>query len=93
MSESAEEWRATTLKKALDRAPRLHVRIEQVAGDQEEVRALRQGQVDCGPERRELPFPLRGRLLAEIVMPRTEMDVRGMDDPQHQAAAGLPVGT
>ena len=36
---------------------------------------------------------MRRCLLAEIVMPRPEVDVRGMDDPQHRAAAGLPDGT
>ena len=66
---------------ALDRAARLDVRVEQVAGDQEEVDLLRDGEVDGRLERRELPLALGGRLLAEIVVTRAEVDVRGVDDP------------
>ena len=72
---------------ALDRAARLDVRIEQVAGDQEEVDLLGQGEVDGRLEGRELALALGGRLLSEIVVSRTEMDVRGVDDPEHQVAA------
>ena len=77
---------------ALDRAARLDVRVEQVAGDQEQVDLLGQGEVDRRLERRELALALGGRLLAEIVVPRAEMDVRGVDDPEHRAAACLPGG-
>ncbi len=72
---------------ALDRAARLDVRVEQVAGDQEEVDLLGQGKVDGRLEGRELALALGGRLLSEIVVSRTEMDVRGVDDPEHRVAA------
>ena len=65
----------------LDRSARLDVRVEQVAGDQEEVDLLGQGQVDGRPERRELAIPLGGGLHTEVVVTRAEMDVRGVDDP------------
>ena len=68
---------------ALDGAARLDVRVEQVAGDQEEVDLLGEGEVDGGLERRELALPLGGGLLAEIVVTRAEMDVCGVDEPQH----------
>ena len=55
---------------ALDRAPRLDVRVEQVAGDQEEVDLLGEREVDGRLERGELPLALGGRLLAEIVVSR-----------------------
>ena len=66
---------------ALDRAPRLHVRVEQVAGDQDEVDLLGDRQVDGRREGGELPLALGGRLLAEVVVARAEMDVGGVDDP------------
>ena len=72
---------------ALDRAARLDVRVEQVAGDQEEVDLLGEGKVDGRLEGRELALALGGRLLTEIVVSRAEMDVRGMDDPEHRGAA------
>ena len=66
---------------ALDGAARLDVRVEQVAGDQEEVDLLGEGQVDGGLEGGELALALGGRLLAEVVVTRAEMDVCGVDDP------------
>ena len=68
---------------ALHRAARLDVRVEQVPGDQEEIDLLGEGEIDGGLERRELALPLGGRLFAEIVVSRAEMDVCGMDEPQH----------
>ena len=78
---------------ALDRAARLDVRVEQVAGDQEEVDLLGEGEVDGRLECRELALALRRRLLAEIVVAGAEMDVRGMDDPEHRGAALPPRGS
>ena len=66
---------------ALDRAARLDVGVEQVAGDQDEVDLLGDGEVDGGHEGGELALALGGRLLAEVVVTRAEMDVRGVDDP------------
>ncbi len=66
---------------ALDRPTRLDVAVEQVAGDQEQVDLLGEGEVDGGHECRELPFALRARLITEVVVARAEMDVRGVDDP------------
>ena len=75
--------RLSSAATALDGAAGLDVRVEQVAGDQEEVHLLGQGEVDGGLERRELALSLGGGLLAEIVVSRTEMDVCGVDEPQH----------
>ena len=66
---------------ALDRAPRLDVGVEEVAGDQEEVDLLGEGQVDGRAERGELALALGGRLVPEVVVARAEMDVGGVDDP------------
>ena len=66
---------------ALHRAARLDVAVEQVAGDEEQVDLLGEGQVDGRHEGRELALALRGGLLAEVVVARAEMDVRGVDDP------------
>ena len=66
---------------ALHRAARLDVGVEQVAGDEDQVHLLGEGQVDRGHEGRELALALGGRLLTEVVVARAEMDVRGVDDP------------
>ena len=65
---------------ALHRAARLGVRIEQVAGDEEEIDLLDQREVDGRPEGCELTLPLRRRLVSQVRMARPEMDVRGMDE-------------
>ena len=59
----------------------LDVRIEQVARDQEQVHLLDEREIDGSRERRELALALRGRLLAHVVVARTEVHVCGMDDP------------
>ena len=64
----------------LHRSARLHIAVEQVAGDQEEVHLLRQGEFDRGHEGRELPLALRRRLVSQVIVARSEMDVSGMDD-------------
>ena len=66
---------------ALDGTSRLDVAVEQVARDQEEIDLLREGEVDGCGEGGELPFTLGARLLAEVVVASTEMDIGGMDDP------------
>ena len=66
---------------ALRRTAGLDVRIEQVARDQEQVHLLDEREVDGSRERRELALALRGRLLAHVVVARTEVHVCGMDDP------------
>jgi len=66
------------------RPSRLRVRIEQVAGDHEQVYLLGQGEVDGRPERGELPLPLRGRLLAEVGVAGPEVDVGRMEQSQHR---------
>src|SRR4029077_15003454 len=71
---------------------RLDVRIEQVAGDQEQVDLLGKGQVHGRLERGELSLALGRRLLPQIVMTGAEMNVRGMDDPEHRDAACLLAG-
>ena len=74
---------------ALHGAARLDVGVEQVAGDEEEVDLLGEGEVDGRLEGGELALPLSRRLLTEIVMACAEMHVRGMDDPEHRDAAFL----
>ena len=54
---------------------------DRVAGDQDEVDALRDREVNGRGERRELPFALGSRLLSEVVVTGAEMDVGGVDDP------------
>ena len=66
---------------ALDRSARLDVAVEQVAGDQEQVDLLGEGEVDGRHEGGELALPLGGGLLTEVVVASAEMDVRGVDDP------------
>ena len=66
---------------ALDGTSRLDVAVEQVARDQEEIDLLREREVDGCGEGGELPFTLGARLLAEVVVASTEMDIGGMDDP------------
>ena len=68
---------------AFDGAAGLDVRVEQVAGDQEQVHLLGERQVDRGLERRELSLSLRGSLLPKVVMACPEVDVCGVDQPQH----------
>jgi hypothetical protein len=69
---------------------RLDIAVEQVAGDEQDVRLLRDGQVHGGGEGGELALALGCGLIAEIVMSGAEMDVGGVDEPQH--AAGRPPG-
>ncbi len=66
---------------ALHGTARLHVGVEQVAGDQDQVDALRDGEVHRGGERRELTLALGSRLLSEVIVTGAEMDVGGVDDP------------
>jgi hypothetical protein len=66
---------------ALDGAPRLDVAVEQVSGDQEQIDLLRERKVDRGREGGELPLTLGTGLFTEIVMPGTEVDIGGVDDP------------
>ena len=68
----------------LDRAARLGVRVEQVAGDEDEVDLLREGEVDGGPEGRELALALGGRLLAEVGVAGPEMDVGRVEQAEHR---------
>ena len=65
----------------VDRATRLDVAIEQVAGDQEQIDLLGNGKIHRGGERRELPLALGARLIPEIVMASAEVNICGMDDP------------
>ena len=60
---------------------RLDVRVEEVAGDEEQIHLLDEREIDRTGERRELSFTLRGGLLAEIVVSRAQVDVSGVDDP------------
>ena len=77
--DSASRWSCAATR-STERS-RLDVAVEQVAGDQEEIDLLGEGQVDGRGEGGELPLTLGARLLAEVVVAGTEMDVGGMDDP------------
>ena len=68
---------------ALYRAARLHVRVEEIAGDEEEIDLLGEGEIDGGLEGRELSLSLGARLFAEIVVSSAQVDVGGMNQPQH----------
>ena len=72
-------------------AARLHVVVEQVAGDEDEVHAFRDGEVHGGHERGELPLALGRRRVPEVGVPGAEMDVRGVEQSEH-AGGCLPVG-
>ena len=66
-----------------DRPARLGVRIEEVAGDEEEVHLLGQGQVHGGPEGGELALALRSGLLAEVGVAGPEVNVGRVEQAQH----------
>ena len=68
----------------LDRAAGLRVRVEEVAGDQDEVHLLGEGQVDGRPEGRELPLALCRRLFAEIGVAGPEVDIGRVEEAQHR---------
>ena len=62
-------------RRALHRAARLLVGVEEVARHEDHVDLLGQGQVDRPAEGVELPLALGGRRLAEVVVSSAEMDV------------------
>ena len=68
---------------ALDRPLRLGVRVEEVAGDEDDVDLLGDREIDRRPERGELSLTLGGRLLAEVRVTRAEMDVSGVEESEH----------
>ena len=69
---------------ALHRAARLDIGVEEVAGDQEQVDPLRQGEIDAGDERGVLPLALRRRLVAQVRVPRPEVDIGRVEQAQHR---------
>ena len=73
----------------LDEPRWLGIRIEQVAGNQEDVDLLAEGEVDSRLERGELALALPRRCVAEVRVARPEMDVRGVQDSEHPVAVGL----
>jgi len=66
----------------LDAPPGLGVRVEQVAGDEEEIDMLGEGQVDGGLEGGELTLPLGGGLFTEVSVARAEVDVGRVEESQ-----------
>jgi hypothetical protein len=66
---------------ALDGPPRLHVAVEQITRDQDQIGLLGDRQIDGGGESCELALALGARLLTEVVMACAKVDVRGVDDP------------
>src|SRR4029079_9303393 len=70
-------------RRALDGPPRLDVRVEQVARDEDEIHLLRQGKVDGRHEGRELPLPLCRGPIPEVRVPRAQVDGGGVEQSQH----------
>jgi hypothetical protein len=68
---------------ALDRPLGLEIRVEQVAGDEDDVDHLGQGEVDRGREGGELALALGYRGLPEVGVPGPKMDVRGVQQSEH----------
>ncbi len=69
---------------ALHRALGLDVRVEQVAGDEEQVHLLGDREVDGGAERGKLPLALGRRGLPEIRVTRAEVDVCDVQQSKHR---------
>src|SRR4029078_814354 len=74
---------------ALDRPPRLGIRVEEVAGDDEEVDLLLDREIDGCLEGGALALTLRRRALAEVGVTSTQVDVRGVEQTEHPVADGL----
>jgi hypothetical protein len=70
-------------RRPLDRAAWLDIRVEQVARDQDEVDLLGEGKVDRCHEGRELALTLCRGSVAEVRVPRPEMDVGRVQQSQH----------
>ena len=70
-------------RRALHGAPRLRVRVEEVADDQQRVDLLLEGEVDGGTERHELALALGGGLVAQVGVAGTQVDVGRMEQAQH----------
>ena len=70
-------------RRALHGAPRLRVRVEQVAGDQQGVDLLLEGEVDGGTERDELALALGGGLVAQVGVAGAQVDVGRVEQAQH----------
>ncbi len=68
----------------LDQGPRLDARVEQVAGDQEEIGGRGQDELADLLERRELAFPLLARRVAQERVARTEVNVGRLDETEHR---------
>ena len=75
---------------ALSGATRLRVRVEQVAGDQEQVDAFLDREINRGLEGRELALALGRRMIAHVGVAGSEMDVGCMDDAEHRRCLCLP---
>ena len=75
--------------RALDRASRLLIGVEKVAGDEDDVDLLGQREVDGSAERLELSLSLGGRRLAEVVMSSAEVDVGHVQQSRHLGGSDL----
>ena len=78
---------------AIGGAAWLRVRVEQVAGDQEQVHPLLDREIDSGLEGRELALALGRRLIAHVGVAGSEMDVGCMDDAEHRRCLCLLTST
>ena len=84
----ASTRRASSCGDPLHGAARLDVGVEQVAGDEEQVDLLGEGEVHGGDERGELALALGGRGVAEVGVAGAEVHVRGVQQSKH--AVRLP---
>ena len=71
---------------AFHRSARLRVRVEEVAGDEEQIDRLGNGEVDRGSESCELAFAKNRCSLSEIGVPSPEVDIGGVKQTKHRAS-------
>ena len=74
----------------VDRAGRLRVRVEEVAGHDEEVDALGESELDRRAESRHLALPLRDSDRSEVAVSGPEVDVGGVEEAEHRRLRSSP---
>ena len=79
--------------RALDRPAGLDVGVEEVAGDEDEIDPLREGEVRAGDEGCELALPLGRGLVTEVSVPGAQVDVGGMEQLGASSASSLLIRT
>jgi hypothetical protein len=71
---------------ALHRSARLRVRVEEIAGDEEQIDGLGNGEVDRGFEGRELALAQNRRSFSQIGVPCPKVDIGGVKQAKHRAS-------